>query len=125
MSFRIHGFPSDVVEPIWLFPDDSALKAHSAYSGAKAGEVAESVELVSDLAFPFLNISNPATAMKSNKSSVSTPPPSPPTKPTTSLVFARLTRSEIDSLRQGKKQISAYAQKALQDRVSTALGQSQ
>jgi hypothetical protein len=65
--------------------------------------------------------SNPVTAMKSNKSLGSSPLPSPPTKPTTSLASARLTRSEIDSLRQGKKQIADYAQKALKDRVDAAL----
>ena len=54
MPSRIHGFPSGVVEPIWLYPDDSALKAHSAYTGAKAGDMAAAIELVSDLAFPFL-----------------------------------------------------------------------
>jgi hypothetical protein len=49
-----------------------------------------------------------------------TPLLSPPTKPTISLASARLTRSEIDSLRQGKKRIAAYAQKAFKDRVAAA-----
>ena len=42
--------------------------------------------------------------------------------PTPSLASARLTRSEIDSLRQGKKQIADYAQKAFQDKISKVLG---
>jgi hypothetical protein len=54
MASRIHGFPSGVVEPIWLSRDDAELKAHFAYTGAKAGDVAAAVELVSDLAIPFL-----------------------------------------------------------------------
>ena len=37
----------------------------------------------------------------------------PPTKPTTLLVSVQLTRSEVDALKQKKKLISAYAQKAL------------
>ena len=54
MASRIHAFPPEVVEPIWLFPDDSTLKAHVGYKDAKAGDVAAAVALVSDLAFPFL-----------------------------------------------------------------------
>ncbi|MGI8604457.1 MAG: hypothetical protein ACR2OZ_15900 [Verrucomicrobiales bacterium] len=54
MPSRIHGFPPDVVEPIWLFPDDTSLKAHPAYARAKAGSEGSAVELVSDLALPFL-----------------------------------------------------------------------
>lgn len=252
MPSRIHAFPSEVVEPIWLFPDDSRLKAHASYTAAKAGDVAAAVELVSDLGFPFLgeirdqlavdacfvaphareatgdnaipqvlaqacamlsggeadtdivqisrvfhtgadpmeriatraefeglvmpgrphvlvddvttmggtlaelanyihthggNVaavlvlvnagrikqlhpknqlfakSNPATAMKSKKSSTSIPLPSPQMKPAISSASARLTRSEIDSLRQGKKQIADYAQKALKDKVSEALAE--
>jgi hypothetical protein len=39
--------------------------------------------------------------------------PSPQTKPSTLLDFTRLTKSEIDSLRQNKKLISDYVQKEL------------
>jgi len=59
--------------------------------------------------------------MKSKKSLESLPVPSLPTKQTTSLVSKRLTRSEIDSLRQGKKLISDYAQKVLSVKVKAAL----
>ena len=51
--------------------------------------------------------------MKSSKSSASTSTPSPQMKPSTSLDSARLTKSEIDSLRQNKKLISDYVQKEL------------
>jgi hypothetical protein len=51
--------------------------------------------------------------MKSDQSSASPRQPSPPTKQDTLLVSAMLTRAEIDALRQKKKQISDYAQKAL------------
>lgn len=54
--------------------------------------------------------------MKSDPSLASTAPPSLPTKQATLLVSDQLTRSEIESLRQKKKQISAYAQKALRER---------
>jgi hypothetical protein len=40
--------------------------------------------------------------------------PSPQTKPSTLLDSTRLTKSEIDSLRQNKKLISDYVQKELQ-----------
>lgn len=43
------------------------------------------------------------------------------TKPITSSVSERLTRSEIDSLRLGKKLIADYAQKALKDKIAAAL----
>jgi hypothetical protein len=43
-------------------------------------------------------------------------------KQITSLVSDRLTKSEIASLRQGKKQISDYAQKELRDRIKAAIG---
>lgn len=54
MPPRSHGFPPEADTPIWLFPDDSALKAHPAYRAAKAGEVAAAVSLITDLALPFL-----------------------------------------------------------------------
>lgn len=44
-------------------------------------------------------------------SSASAPPLSPPTKPHTSSVSVRLTRSEIDALRQSKRRISDCVQK--------------
>lgn len=43
MPSRIHAFPPEVVEPIWLFPDDSTLKAHSGSTAAKAGSFAAAV----------------------------------------------------------------------------------
>ena len=122
MPSRVHGFPDGLIAPLWHFSDDSLLKAHPSYTAAKAGDMTAAVQLISDLAFPFLSILNPVMAMKSKKSSASSPLLSPPTKPTTSLASARLTRSEIDSLRQGKKQIADYAQKALKGKVSAALG---
>lgn len=51
--------------------------------------------------------------MESKTSSELHPTHLPPTKPTTLLVSVQLTRSEVDALRQKKKLISAYAQKAL------------
>ena len=51
--------------------------------------------------------------MKSSKSSASTSTPSQPMKPNTLLDSARLTRSEIDALRQKKKAISDFVQKEL------------
>jgi hypothetical protein len=62
---------------------------------------------------------------KSNQSSESDQQPSPPTKLATSSVSARLTRSEIDSLRRGKKQIADYAQRALREKVAAALAQNE
>jgi len=110
MASRIHAFPPEVVEPIWLFPDDSTLKAHDGSDNCTRKN-------------QLFAKSNPATAMKSKKSSASIPLPSPQMKPATSLASARLTRSEIDSLRQGKKQIADYAQKALKDKVAAALAE--
>lgn len=52
-------------------------------------------------------------AMKSQKSSRSTPRRSPPRKRNISSVPAQLTKSEIEALRQGKRQIDDYAQKHL------------
>lgn len=50
--------------------------------------------------------------MKSENSSTLIPPPSPPAKPVISSVSERLTSSEIEQLRQDKKESSAYARKA-------------
>jgi hypothetical protein len=52
--------------------------------------------------------------MKSSKSSASTSTPSQPMKPNTLLDSERLTRSEIDALRQKKKALSEFVQKELQ-----------
>ncbi len=49
--------------------------------------------------------------MKSFKSLASIPKHSPVTKRVTSLVSARLSKSEIELLRQGKKSISDYVQR--------------
>lgn len=51
--------------------------------------------------------------MKSSKSSASTSTPSQPMKPNILLDSARLTRSEVDALRQKKKAISDFVQKEL------------
>jgi hypothetical protein len=58
MPSRTHGFPGDADMPIWLFPDDTNLKAHPCYTPAKAGDVAAGVNLVSEIALPFL-VENP------------------------------------------------------------------
>ena len=65
------------------------------------------------------------TKMKSKKFLESSLELLPPTKQTTLLASSRLTRSEIDSLRQGKKLISDYAQKELSKRISIALKRKQ
>lgn len=54
MPSRITGFPADLEEPLWIFPTDSSIKAHPAYNKAKAGDSKAAVELVSDIAIPFL-----------------------------------------------------------------------
>lgn len=54
--------------------------------------------------------------MTSSKYSASHPMPSPPTKPATLWASDQLTKSEIASLRQGKKMIADYVQKAFPDR---------
>jgi hypothetical protein len=54
MISRIHGFPDQLTEPHWLFPEDSTLKAHPHYKAAKAGDTNAAVKLVADLALPFL-----------------------------------------------------------------------
>lgn len=51
---RIYGLPQCVIKPFWLFDNDSALKAHTGYQEAKAGNIEAAVELVSDLALDFL-----------------------------------------------------------------------
>lgn len=50
--------------------------------------------------------------MKSENSSESTRKPSPHQKPDTSMVSEMLTPSEIEQLRQSKKDANAYFQKA-------------
>jgi hypothetical protein len=52
-------------------------------------------------------------AMQSGKSSKSTPRRSPPSKRNTSLASEHLTKSEIEALRRGKRQIDDYAQEHL------------
>ena len=192
MISRLHGFPDDLEEPFWLFPDDSTLKAHPHYKAAKAGEMNAAVHLVADLALPLLldqkiqfphgacfvaphareaagdnaipqvlattasiiaggetvvdivqidqvyhtrvsafpfhnssfilhNFPYPDMALKSTKPSASPQPPSPPTKPIISSDSARLTRSEIDSLRRGKKRIADFTRKELIARIQAAL----
>lgn len=54
MLSRTYGFPVDADMPLWLFPDDTCLKAHPCYTAAKAGNVAAAVRLISDIALSFL-----------------------------------------------------------------------
>ena len=54
MPIRIHGFPPAIEEPIWLFNDDTSLKAHPRYKDAKAGDAEAAVEIVADMALHFL-----------------------------------------------------------------------
>jgi hypothetical protein len=50
---RRHTFPAAVREPLFLFRDDKALKAHPAYRATKAGDAAAAVNLVESLAGPL------------------------------------------------------------------------
>jgi len=59
--------------------------------------------------------------MKSEKSSELSRLLLLPMKQAVSLVSDRLTKSEIKSLRQGKKQISDYAQKELREKIKDDL----
>jgi hypothetical protein len=59
--------------------------------------------------------------MSSSKSSAFKPTPSHPTKPATLSASARLTKSEIDSLRQNKRLISDFVQKEFQASLSAKL----
>ena len=61
--------------------------------------------------------------MTSLKSSASKSMPLLQTKPSTSLVSVRLTKLEIDSLRQKKKSISDYVQKELQGSLGLKIAQ--
>lgn len=54
---------------------------------------------------------------KLDSNSVSISQPSQQTKPTTLLALEPLTRSEIDALRQKKRQISDYYQKVLSKQI--------
>lgn len=59
--------------------------------------------------------------MKLDKSSESTSTHLPPTKPVILSALEPLTRSEIDALRQKKKQISDYYQKVIADKLQASL----
>ena len=123
MPVRRHGFPERIHLPFSLFRRDSSLKGHPDYLHAKAGAVEAATRLVSDLALPNPSLPsyNPVMQRKSPNSSAFSPMPLPPTKPPTSSASVRLTRSEIDSLRQGKKQIADYAQNALKSSIAKAV----
>lgn len=54
MKIRCRGFPVEMQEPIWRFPNDVALKSHKGYQLAKAGHIPSAIEVVEDLALPFL-----------------------------------------------------------------------
>ncbi len=51
---REHPFPESVVQPHWLYDNDSSLQAHPHYRAAKAGSKESAVELIADLALEFL-----------------------------------------------------------------------
>lgn len=54
LTIRRYGFPEFVIEPLWLFDNDTELKAHPKYQDAKAGGIKAALELVSDVALKFL-----------------------------------------------------------------------
>ena len=58
--------------------------------------------------------------MRSENSLTSSQPKSPAKNPATSPVFDKLTSSEIEQLRQHKKELSAFAQKAFASKKGTA-----
>ena len=53
VDVRTLGIPTNIPEPIFLFRDDAALKAHAGYSAAKSGNPAAASQLVMDLAKPL------------------------------------------------------------------------
>ncbi len=54
VEVRKIGFPRGLPDPLFVFRDDSELKAHRAYRAAKAGDEVAAVEVVRDLAVPLL-----------------------------------------------------------------------
>ncbi|ACR29815.1 phosphoribosyltransferase family protein [Burkholderia glumae] len=50
---RTLGFPSSLDEPIFRWRNDAELKAHPAYSAAKAGDTTAAIDLILDLADPL------------------------------------------------------------------------
>ena len=50
---RVHGFSPGGPAPLFLFRDDTPLKAHAAYKCAKSGDAAAAVRLVEALAHPL------------------------------------------------------------------------
>lgn len=54
MRIRSHPFPDAAAFPFWIWDDDQTLKAHPAYTQAKAGEQDAAIDLVWDLAMDFL-----------------------------------------------------------------------
>lgn len=54
MPVRTHPFPSRIKHPFFVARTDVLLKAHPLYSRAKAGSADAAVELVSDIALPFI-----------------------------------------------------------------------
>lgn len=51
---RLKGLPPDLPPPLSLFTHDAPLKAHPAYQRAKAGDEAAALDVVMDLAVPWL-----------------------------------------------------------------------
>ena len=54
MPVRTHAFPSHIVRPFSLARTDALLKAHPLYAKAKAGCAEAAVDLVADIALPFI-----------------------------------------------------------------------
>ena len=54
MPVRTHPFPSRIERPFSLARTDVLLKAHPLYSQAKAGSAEAAVELISNIALPFI-----------------------------------------------------------------------
>ncbi|WP_370542743.1 phosphoribosyltransferase [Burkholderia pseudomallei] len=53
MPMRTLGFPAPLVEPIFLWQDDTELKAHPRYPDAKAGDSYAAIELIAEIAEPL------------------------------------------------------------------------
>jgi hypothetical protein len=50
---RTLGFPQELNEPLFLWRDDTQLKAHEQYAAAKAGDLWAAIELIADIATPL------------------------------------------------------------------------
>lgn len=50
---RTLGFPTTLLEPIFIWRDDTELKAHPRYAEAKAGSTSAAIELIADIVEPL------------------------------------------------------------------------